>query len=202
VRLDHTCIAALGGIATLLAACAGTPPERFYTLSATVEPGDPVSPHSKLMRSVVVQSVALPELVDRPQFVVRAAENRVIVSEQNRWAEPLKREIPRVIAEDLTRLLDGAQVWAYPSNTSDEGDYRVFLNFQRFESTLGKGVTIDVLWNIRTASAERSQSGRSVVQEPARGDGYDAVVAAHGRALDAVSRDIAQAVRALDSKSH
>jgi len=40
------------------------------------------------------------------------------------------------------------------------------------------------------------KTGQSAVREPAGGPGYDALVAAHVRALAAVSRDIAAAIRA------
>jgi hypothetical protein len=45
------------------------------------------------------------------------------------------------------------------------------------------------------------RSGRTVAREPAQGDGFDALAAAHSRALAKVSSDIATAIRAeVDEK--
>ena len=44
----------------------------------------------------------------------------------------------------------------------------------------------------------KSQTGRTTVREPAPEPGYDALAAAHSRAVARLSRDIADAVRALD----
>jgi len=40
-----------------------------------------------------------------------------------------------------------------------------------------------------------ARAAQSAVREPTNGDGYDALVVAHSRALTAVSRDIAEAIR-------
>jgi len=43
---------------------------------------------------------------------------------------------------------------------------------------------------------QQMRSGRTVAQEAAQGDSYDALAAAHSRALARMSRDIAAAIRA------
>ena len=78
--------------ATVGAGCAGSPPQ-FYTLSANGAAAPPAAP----TYSVTVGPVSVPEIVDRPQFVVRVAQNQVELAEHARWAEPLKGAIPRVI---------------------------------------------------------------------------------------------------------
>ena len=58
-------------------------------------------------------------------------------------------------------------------------------------------VTIDALWTIRPPSGGEPKRGRSAAREQSGGDGYDALVAAYGRALATVSRDIAEAIRSI-----
>ena len=45
------------------------------------------------------------------------------------------------------------------------------------------------------------RSGRTVAQEAAQGDSYDALAAAHSRALAGMSGDIAAAIRAEAGKN-
>jgi hypothetical protein len=173
--------------------CARSPKVNFYTLSAMVpEAASPATP----LRAVAVGPVTLPELVDRPQLVIRVAADRVEIVETERWAEPLKSEIPRLLAENLSRLLRPARVSTTFQSESRDAEYRVLVDIQRFESIPGEGVEIDALWSVRRSAAGAVPGrGRSQVRERATGHGYDAIVAAHGRALAAISSDIAKALR-------
>jgi len=151
---------------------------------------------------VSVGPVTLPEIVDRPQLVVRVGANQVALVEEHRWAEPLTSEIPRVIAENLSQLLGSQQVVTFLQNAVRDPEYRVLVDIQHFDSMVGQSVTIDALWTVRRALGGEPRTGRSVAQEPTGGDGYDALVAAHGRALATVSRDVAESIRAAASTQH
>ena len=192
-----TGLAALPLLIGMLSGCAGSPPVYLYTLSAEATAGaaDPAIVGKELR--IAVGPISLPEVVDRPQLVVRSGPNQVTLIDQHRWAGSLKAEIPRVIAGNLSRLLATGQVWAYPQNATGPFDYRVLVDIQRFESTPGQIAAIDALWTIQHPSKEGvvSKTGRSTVQQPIAGKGYDSLVAAHSGALAAISRDIAEAIR-------
>jgi uncharacterized lipoprotein YmbA len=191
----------LSVLATVLAGCGGSPREHFYTLSAGAAPESAAAAQTAAAYSVVVGPVTVPDVVDRPQLVVRTGTNQVAILEQQRWAEPLKSEIPRVLAENLAQLLGTRQVTAYPQTSSGGTEYRVLVDIQRFESALGGPVTINALWTVRRGTGE-PRTGQSLTRESAGGEGYDAIVAAYSRALATVSRDIAVAIRSDSSVPH
>jgi len=176
--------------AAALAGCSSPPKTSFYTLRSAAAPA---TADARLHYGVAIGPVGLPESLDRPQMVVRAGGNQVTIAEFERWAGPLKNEIALAIAENLRPQLGGASVFTYPQGA--DADVHVSVDVQRFESVLGEAATVEVLWQVRPAKGA-PKSGRSTVREAAQGAGYDAVVAAHGRALAAVSRDIAAAIRA------
>jgi uncharacterized lipoprotein YmbA len=178
------------GVATL-SGCSRSPRVDFYTLSPMAKLEG--APQTQIAPTVTVAPITVPELVDRPQIVVRVDGSRVDILETERWAEPLKSGIPRLVAENLSRLLGGARVSAYPQNAANDSDYRVFVDFQRFEST-GDGVTVDALWAIRRTTTGTTKTGRSQVHEPS-GAGFETLVVAYNRALLSVSSEIAQAIR-------
>ena len=62
----------------------------------------------------MVGPVSIPAEVDRPQFTVQVAPNRVAIDEFNRWAAPLNENIARVVAGDLAALLGTPRVAACP----------------------------------------------------------------------------------------
>ncbi len=186
-------IAALLGTA-LVAACASSPTTRFYTLGS----GKPLGPISATPYRIAIGMVTVPDAVDRPQIVTRISNNQLHINDFSRWAEPLKFEIPRVIAANLARELTDALISTYPQNAIPDADCRLQLDVQRFDSVLDEGATIEILWTVRPAKGE-AKSGRSTAHEAAGTAGYDALASAHSRALLSVSRDIAQALRNVRS---
>jgi len=176
----------------LLAGCASSPPSQFFTLSA--EPAPRLSPAAQSGYSIVVGPVEVPESVDRPQLVLRVSENRVRILEEARWAEPLRAAIPGVIAGDLARQLGSRRVLAYPQDV-ESFDYQVLLEVLRFDSVLGEAATVEIAWSVKPANGGERRFGRSLVREPVQGEGYEALVAAHSRALHAIGGEIARAFR-------
>jgi uncharacterized protein len=179
-------------MALILCGCASSPPSQFYTLSATAAPT--VTSVAQSDYRILVGPATVPDSVDRPQLVVRLSENRVTLVEQSRWAEPLSSAIPAVIAEDLGRLLNSGGVMAYPQNAGNF-DCQVFIEVLRFESVLNDAATLEVAWTLRPTNGGELRYGRTLAREPVDGPGYEALVAAHSRALRAVSAEIADAVR-------
>ena len=189
---DFRLIAMLVLAAATLTGCASSPTPRFYMLSA------PEQPAAAAVYSVAVGPVTVPEIVDRPQFVLRNGANEVTILEQTRWADSLQREIPRVIAANLAQALGDARVWAFPQGIGSEPDYRVAVDIQRFDSAPGDAATVEALWRVSPGDGKSGavRSGRSRAHEPTKGMEYDALVAAHSRALANISLDIAEAIRA------
>ena len=179
-------------LAVLAAACASTP-SRFYQLSANSSTPGPAS-----SLSVAVGPVAVPASVDRPQVVVIVGPNQVRLDEFNRWAAPVQNEIARVVAENLVAMLGAPRVTISPQTLAAGADYRAAIEVQRFESTPGQAATLDAVWTVSRAKDGRAQTSRTTVREPAQEQGYDALVAAHSRAVARLSQAIADAVRGLE----
>jgi uncharacterized lipoprotein YmbA len=179
-----------------LAACGTPPQERFFTLSSDVAPR--AAPAAGKPISIVVGPVTVPDAVDRPQLVLRNGANRVDIVEQARWAAPLKNEIPRVVAEELAALIEGATTATYVQRASGEADYRVMIDVQRFDTTPGVGAAVQGLWSVRPRNGA-AVTGRSAATESAGSD-YESLVAAHSRALAKVSGDIAAAIEATRAR--
>lgn len=188
-------IACLLSMAALAAGCKSTP-SSFYTLTATAQGcGSPDAPYS-----VAVGPVTVPALVDRPQFTVQVAPNRIVIDEFNRWAAPLNENVARVVSTDLAVLLGTPEVATTPVTSFDPA-YRVTINIQRFDSirhgTTNDAALLEAVWVVRNGAANVARSGHTLAREPAAGQGFDALAAAHSRAVAKLSGDIAGAIQAL-----
>jgi uncharacterized lipoprotein YmbA len=173
--------------------CASSPQSKFYTLSAIPMVGQP---RAAAQIAIAIDPVTVPELFDRSQIVTRVDANRVSMDEFARWAEPLKSQVPRVLAADLAQFIPGAVVSAYPQR-GDDNAYRVSVDVQSFDTSASGAVTQVVIWSVRAPNHGEKLAGRSVVHEAAEGPGYDALVKAHSRALASVASDIAAVIRSF-----
>jgi len=177
-------------LAIAIAACSSAN-SRFYTLEPTAAPQTATSAHE----AVMVNPVFIPAEVDQPQFVVQVAPNRVEVDDYNRWAAPLSDSIAHAIAGDLAADLGTHNVITQPAVNFIPA-YQVTVDVQRFESIRGEASVVDAVWSVRKTSGSYTKTGHSVVRESVQGDGFDALAAAHSRALAKISDDIAAAIRA------
>jgi uncharacterized lipoprotein YmbA len=179
-------------ITGFMTACASPPPMRFYTLTATAVPA---TEPSTLV--VAVGPVTLPATVDRPEIVVSSGSNELVRNDFQRWASPLQDNFSRVVAEDLALILGSAQVWRFPQPLGVETDYRVFVDVRSFNSTLGDAASIDAVWMVRRMKDKKTRSGHTSARESTADGSYQALAAAHSRAAAKMSRDIADAIVAL-----
>ena len=178
-----------------LAACGTTPKESFYTLSEGASE-DMSSLHTQDYGGGV-GPVSVPDLVDRPQFGLRVRSGEVRIAEQARWAEPLRDAIARAVAANLAQALDNSRVAPQTSRDPGDRDYQVLLDVQRFDSALARAATLEVVWTVRRVRANGApQTGRVRLQEPVAGESYQALVAAHSRAIAVLSGKIAESIRA------
>lgn len=182
----------------VLAGCSRSPQVTFYTLGSGV-PRDN-SAATGAVPVIAVGPVTLPELVDRPQLVLRVSANRVEILETHRWAESLKGEISRLIAENLGGMLGSSRVAASFQQSGPDAEYRVAVDIKRFEATPGDAVTVEAFWSMRRSPGGVPVTGQLLLREPVGAEGYDSMVAAYGRAILAISSDIAKAVRSETAK--
>jgi hypothetical protein len=168
-----------------------TAPARFYTLDAAAVPdGAPPAGYA-----VAVGPVTMPASVSRPQFVIQVAPNRVAVDEFNRWAAPLDDAVAHAVASNLAVLLGTPRVAVAPL-VNFAPTYRVAVAVQTFESVPGEAVRLEAVWSIRQSAGGEPRSGRTVAREVPHDASFDALAAAHSRALAQMSADIAAAIRA------
>jgi len=187
-------LSALCAIAVLAAGCS-TAPTRFYTLSRAPAPAAPAATSNL---SVVVGPVSIPAIVDLPQIVVSTGANSVSLDEFNRWASPLQSNISRVVAENLVTLLGTPRVSQFQQSLNLDADFRVAIEVQSFDSAPGDAATLNSVWVVRRTRDGKAQAGRTTVREPTGTAGYDALAAAHSRALAQMSQEIADVIRGLE----
>ena len=207
VEIGATMRAGIAVMACVTAGCAGSSAERFYALNdggvllVTTSPAAgarPVIGPNTSLPGIVVSAITIPELVDRPQIVTRDNANRVIVSEQNLWAESVKSGVARTLATRLGRAMSDAgqpvQVAFYPQSSLADPVLRITVDIVRFDAVPNGEAIVDALWSIRRPSDGMVRTGHTVASAPIDGVDYDAIVGGWNAAVEMVDRDIAATV--------
>jgi len=127
-------------------------------------------------------------------LVVRYNAVRVVALEQERWAEPLREAVPRVLADSMRGRLHGVEVTTVTTAAPPKPDLRVSVDVTRFEAIAGREVIIEAHWWLRSADTRTATEGTSVARVPIRGGSqdYDAIVAAEAAALSEIGVELAR----------
>jgi uncharacterized lipoprotein YmbA len=192
----------LGVIFLISGSCALKPSStatKFYILSALARPVvEKQDEKEKNCKTIGVGPLDLPAYLDRPQIVTRVNPNELKLAELDNWAEPLKDNVTRVLAENISRLLCTETVVIFPWKKSFHVDYQIDIKIVWMDGKLGEKATLVTQWAIIDASGKsvlltkQSQYTESVTEAT-----YSALVAAHSRLIAAFSHDIVQAIKSL-----
>ncbi|MGD8881780.1 MAG: PqiC family protein [Desulfobacterales bacterium] len=191
-------------LTTLLLAGCGSSSQRveFYTLNPlTGIQAKANTPVTDQKLSIGVGPVEIPEILDRPQIVTRSGPNKLNIDEFNRWAGRLDESFAGVLAQNISLLLATDQVAVYPWQTDFKPRYRIALKIRYFEGQWGKDVLLEALWSVSGQQSQRTSTVRkSVINEPLPPEpDYEALVAAHSRAIAQLSREIVKEIKDLQS---
>ncbi|HEX8964169.1 MAG TPA: PqiC family protein [Rhodocyclaceae bacterium] len=180
-----------------LVGCSGSAPIRYFSL----EDGESPALGSADGPRVAIVQVNLPELVDRDALVVRTSGHRLQISDQDRWGEPLRRQIPRLLARDLGVALNSGRVVTQPIDARNfDVDFKLTLDIQRLEVMLDRGVELDALWRVEQRDGQvffgRTRVWQSIGSSA---DSYAAAVASQRLAFLGLARKLAKEITKEDS---
>jgi uncharacterized lipoprotein YmbA len=207
MKFSNTIIPAtlLAAAGWLLAGCSNLKPvseqARFFVLAPHVlATTNPPGPRSALV--VGLGRVEVAEYLQRRQLAMRKGSNEIVYADAA-WAERLDKAIQRVLGANLASILGETNVL---TSTWRRGDVAMELHLSvlRFESDQQGRVTLEARWRITKPDATQTwHVGRTEIsqQGPPPATDPDGAVAALGRALGGLSREIADAVGEV-SASH
>jgi uncharacterized lipoprotein YmbA len=172
-----------------------SPPVVYYTLAsmpAGAAAADGAAP------AVEVLPVRLPEVLQRPQMLVPEGPSGLALLEASRWGNPLDRDLQRVLVRNLSVLLGSGAVVAAPDGERVGANYQVRVEVQRWDARGGQGLVLEAAWMItRVGGGPALAWRRTTLTEPLPGPGPGALVAAHSRLAERLSRDIAKELEAV-----
>jgi len=186
----------------LLAGCSTTPAVRYYTLnpSAEMQPDIPQAVSGDTL-AIGVGPVEFPKFLDRPQIVTRQSQNRIEVSEFNRWAGSFSEDFLRVLAKNISMLLPADRVAAYPWTDQFSPTYRIQLTVEQFDGRFGGNVLLNVTWSVwNQKDTNELVMKHTSIKEPLSTEGYESLVEAQSRAIGTLSRVIVKEIERVSNR--
>jgi uncharacterized lipoprotein YmbA len=184
----------------VLAGCLGGPsaPTNFYMLSplSPSQAGTAAATAEGRIR-ISLATVVVPEYLNRNEIVVNLDNTVYRLAEFNQWAEPLNDNLARVLAENLTNLLQEDSITVFlSSDSSILPDYRLEVDVVRLDGNLGGQAALVAQWALLAGEEDDLILMRRLeYQEPATDQTYKGLVLAKSRMVEKLSRDIAAAVK-------
>jgi uncharacterized lipoprotein YmbA len=200
----------LGALTACLASCnilfPRADPTQYYVLREFPANAAPSPLASSSGLEVLVGPAAIPGYLDRNQVVTALPGNELKVDEFHSWAEPLNAAATRVLAANISHLLDSSGVVPYPEVDLTDFDLRVSILFRRFEKAPDNSVRLEATYTIAGPAAsgikksvysrELSIPLQALPADAPASSQYTAIADAMSRALGELSTSIARKVLA------
>jgi hypothetical protein len=173
-------------------------PSRFFMLTPLPQ-SEQSRPDTDKVNSLLlgIGPIRFPAYLDREQIVTRAAQNRLDISENDRWAEPLEENFARVLSQNLGMLLGGARIVRYPWQTSQRPKCQIEMEVLRFEPNTRQEVELLAGWTLIDVSNKTALVSReSRIARLTAAKSMEASVAALSETLGDLSREIADTILA------
>ncbi len=194
IRLLATVLALLAP-AGCLSLGGGSSSTSFYLLTSLAS-SDPEALESGGGPSIGLGPLAIPAYLDRPQIATRGDANRLELAEFHRWGEPLRDNLGRVLAENLSLLLQTDRVYLYPWRGSASIDYQIRVDVESFAAGPDPGVHLRCRWTLADAAGHALETRLSRIDVPTALGDYGAIAEAMSRSAEALARELAAAVLA------
>lgn len=192
VRAAWLCMRMLCGAAAIAGCASTSTPARFHTLLPPTGDSVVARVHAAPAVRVEVLPVTLPVQVDVAQIVVRLPDDSMRALEHERWIAPLADEIRSALALRIDAALVAS---AAPTAAVSGAPWRVALQVQRFDSTLGGSASLQAVWSLEQPGGGPGLRCQ-VNDREAVAAGPVALVAGHRAIVERLGDAIGRALRA------
>ncbi|HSI49872.1 MAG TPA: ABC-type transport auxiliary lipoprotein family protein [Ideonella sp.] len=192
-------------LAALLAGCAGSAaPPHYYRLAlntpgAQPETAPPAAAPARAGAWVLQLPVRMPEYLERDALWLPTGGSDLVPLSDQRWAEPLRDAVPRLLRHDLAQLLGADRVWngSAPAGLPVAGQLK--LELLALEAMPERtGVRLSARWSlVDPLNRQPPQIGQADLVAPSAGPSPSQLVDAHRLALWQLAQQLARSLPAF-----
>lgn len=179
----------------LLSGCTGvSTPARFYLL-------EPIELTSEIHDDPTIIQIALaqvktPDYVNRPQIVTAVEKNQYQLSEINRWAEPLDKNLTRVLKQNLAMLVPAEVEVVYAESLAKQANFYLVVEILDLYMNSEAEVTLNAHWDLYQMG-RKTENHQHNCQSGAAENNYSGMVAALNQCYRQLSITIANSINSI-----
>ena len=177
--------------AIVLGGCGTSPENRYYlpqSASRTASAGSMTSFTHRTI--VVVDQPRTPDLLDRPQIVVRSAGSEIALLDFDRWASPLPEMILHTFSEDLQATIGTAALVSTGAAVPGENEIHVLIDIEEFDWDSTGNVQLRTSWSVLSGTGHVSPRQRFRQVRSTDPKSLTAGVTSRSMLLDELSRAV------------
>ncbi len=172
----------------LLGACASSPPDHFYVLTAQPPTGGATQTTPAVQATL---KVSLPSLVDRAEMVLNTSADAVTVLEHERWAAPLIDLMTQTLAQDIERRRGDLLVGHNVSRSSAPA-IKITVDMVQVWMRRGARASIETHWRILDTRNGKEVAGGDIFTAPLGQEGYATVAQALSQCIAKLADRLAE----------
>lgn len=193
-RLFH--IIFIGLIVFFMKGCASSgPATAFYSLFANRSPEKIDFENKKI--SIGIGPIVLPEYLDNPSIISLTETQRVKILGYHAWAGSFRESINRVLADDISNILNVDAVWSFPWDNRVRPDYQIRIVFDELAGRQGDKVRLSAKWTVLNKKGDTViLVGSKNIERATASGSVDDYVAAINQTLSSLSLSVAKQLAA------
>lgn len=196
--------AILINLTLVLAACTSNNQVTFYLLKAMPSTSLKSAQNNVLMTgiTILVKPAKFPEYLDRPQMVLRENDYKLQITEQHRWAEPIKNDFTRVLVENLNSRIAPSNARVYSKLDGSKPNHQLSIEVFQLDINMDDEAILKVEWSLLSTGKKaklikRQNSKYKVLVDD---KSYESGVKAQSKAIALLADQIAKTIHTLTIK--
>lgn len=181
-------------ICIFVSACQQSPRKNYYVLSAPdVEQNEPAKNIDKI---IGIGPIEVAEYLNRLHIAYQAEDGSLVMAENDYWAEPLSKGIPRVLALNLINRDTSRSFVNFPWRNDSRPKHSLRLQINGLNRA-GNHATINATWELIDNTQKVSLQRRHFIRTTEAASGARGLAQAYSELISELASEMDKALEAL-----
>lgn len=183
-------------ICLFISACQQSPRKNYFLLSAPEVARNGTA--ENIDKVIGIGPIEIAEYLNRLHIAYQAEDGSLVMAENDYWAEPLSKGIPRVLGLNLTRRDPSRSFVNFPWRNDSQPDYSLRLQIHSLDRA-GNQAAINATWELIDNTEKTNILRRHFIRTTTATSGAQGLSKAYSQLLSELAREMDEALANLPS---
>lgn len=179
-------------VVSLLSACQQSPRKNYYLLS--VPAAEQESAPKDITTLIGIGPVEVAEYLNRLHMVYQREDGRLVMAENDYWAEPLSKGITRALTLNLTQSDSARSIVSFPWRQDSKPRYSLRVRIYSLDRA-GDQAKINATWELIDNSQKQTLQRQHFIRSVAAPAGAQALAQAYSQLIAELAAEMDKALR-------